>query len=145
MNKVNGFSLIEMMVTLGVAGILALVAYPSYQDSAMKTRRTDGIAASLAVQVAQEKFRGNCLFYAQNLGTGNVCGGTAGTSTAAANTTSSEGFYTISIEAGTASGNAYTIVATPIDIQAGDTTCSPMKITFNAANPNGLKTPANCW
>jgi type IV pilus assembly protein PilE len=140
-----GFSLVELLIALAIAGLLAMVAYPSYQNSVLRTRRADGIAAALAVQVAEEKFRASCPFYAQTLGSTNTCGANAGASTVQAASASPEGYYTISIGLGTATGNAYTITATPTGTQADDTACSPMTITFNAANPNGLKAPADCW
>ena len=37
----QGFTLIELMVTVAIVGILASIAYPSYQDSVMKSRRAD--------------------------------------------------------------------------------------------------------
>jgi len=143
--KTSGFTLIEMLIAIAIMGILTMVAYPAYTDSTRKSRRSDGMAAVLSVQVAQEKFRGSCPFYAQNIGASNVCGANAGASTVAVGTTSNEGYYTLSIEAATATGNAYTIVATPTGSQADDTTCSPMKIAFSATNPGGLKTPVGCW
>ena len=140
-----GFTLVELLIALAIAGILAMVAYPSYQNSVMRTRRADGIAGSLAVQVAQEKFRAGCRFYAQTIGNTNTCGATAALSTVQASSTSPEGYYTITIAASTATGNTYTISADPTGIQVDDTTCDPMTITFNASNPNGLKGPADCW
>lgn len=141
----RGFTLIELLITVAILGLIAMIAYPSYQDSMRKTRRSDGIAAALAVQVAQEKFRGSCPFYAQTLGAANVCGANAGASTVAAPTASAEGWYNLSIAAGTATGNAYTIVADPTGAQIDDSDCDPMTIAFSAANPNGLKGPAGCW
>ncbi len=141
----SGFTLIEMLIAIAIMGILTMVAYPAYQDSTRKSRRSDAMAAVLSVQVAQEKFRGSCPYYAQNIGASNICGANAGASTVASVTTSNESYYTLSIEAATATGNAYTIVATPTGSQGGDTACSPMKIAFSATNPGGLKTPADCW
>ncbi len=141
----NGFTLIELLITIAILGILTMVAYPAYQNSVRQTRRSDGMAAALAIQVAQEKFRANCPFYAQNLGSTNTCGATAALSTVQADATSSEGFYNMSIGASSATGNAYTIVADPTGLQAADTDCDPMTLTFNAANPVGLKGPAACW
>jgi type IV pilus assembly protein PilE len=145
MKRNSGFTLVELLVTLAILGILAGIAYPSYQNSMRKTRRTDGISAALAIQVAQEKFRGNCPFYAQNIGNSNTCGATAALSTVLGDTSSNEGYYTLSIASGTATGNAYTINIDPTGVQAADTDCDPMTLTFNAANPTGLKGPAGCW
>lgn len=142
---VSGFSLIELMITIAIVGIIAVVAYPSYQDSIRKTRRADGIAAALAVQVAQEKFRGSCPFYAQTLGASNTCGASAALSTVQAPTTSAEGFYALSILANSATGNAYTLVIDPVGAQAADTACDPMQVAYSAANPGGARTPAACW
>jgi len=144
-NRERGFTLVEMLIALAIIGILATVAYPSYQESVRKTRRSDGIAAALAVQVAQEKFRGSCPFYAQSLGATNTCGASAALSTVQADTTSREGFYTLSIAANSATGNAYTVVVDPAGAQTADTTCDPMQIAYSAANPAGARTPAACW
>jgi len=141
----KGFTLIEMLIAIAIMGILAMVAYPSYQNSIRKSHRADAVAAALTLQTAQEKLRGSCKFYAQNIGAGNVCGANAGASTVAGSTTSNESYYTISIEASSASGNSYTIVLTPTGNQALDTDCSPMKLAFSATNPSGAKMPADCW
>ena len=37
--KKNGFTLIELMITVAIVAILAAIAYPSYQDSVIKTKR----------------------------------------------------------------------------------------------------------
>jgi len=140
-----GFTLIELLIALAIMGLIATLAYPSYQKSVLRTRRADGIAGALAVQVAEEKFRASCPYYAQSLGTANTCGANAAASTVKADSASPEGYYTISIVASSATGNAYTINAAPTGLQADDTECAPMRITFNASNPNGNKTPEDCW
>lgn len=141
----DGFTLLELMVALAIVALLAAVAYPSYQNSIRKARRADGMAAAMAVQAAQEKFRGACPFYAQALGNGNVCGASAAASTVQAASTSQQGFYSLSIQAGSASGNAYTIIIDPTGAQAADTDCDPMQIAYTPANPGGTRSPAGCW
>ena len=51
MNVQKGFTLIELMIAVAVVGILAAIAYPSYQDSVRKARRAD--AKSVLLQAAQ--------------------------------------------------------------------------------------------
>ncbi len=115
----GGFTLMELMIAVAIVGILATIAYPSYQDYVYKSRRTDAYNAISKVQFEQEKLRANCKFYAQDLAGANSCAVTAadtdlGTSLwDGANATSPEGYYTVTIAAGTASGNAYTVSADP--------------------------------
>lgn len=145
MRSQNGFTLLELMIVVAIIGILVTVAYPAYQNSIQQTRRADAHTALMAIQLAQENFRGSCPVYAQNLGTANTCGTSAGASTVNASAVSNEGHYALSIQANSASGNAYTIVATPQGGQAGDTACSSITLTVNPANPGGLRAPAECW
>ncbi len=143
--KTKGFTLIEVLIVMAVVAILVSIAVPSFQGQMRKSRRADAHAAMTSVQMAQERLRGNCRFYAQNLGGADGCGAGANATTVRAGATSSEGFYTIAIRAGSATGNGYVIEATPQGAQAKDTACNPIVLTMGPANPNGLKTPANCW
>ena len=143
--KSRGFTLIELLIVVVVAGILALMVYPSYEEQVRKARRADGKAAAAGLLLAQSKLRANCRFFAQSIGSDDDCQSTAASTVVGYRTTSEEGFYNLSIEASTASGVAYTIVADPTGVQADDTSCDPLKIEVNAANPNGLKTPTACW
>ena len=43
MNKQNGFSLIEVMVTLAIAAIVVSIAVPSYQTSVQNNRKTTSL------------------------------------------------------------------------------------------------------
>ncbi|MFK7886838.1 MAG: type IV pilin protein [Gammaproteobacteria bacterium] len=52
----NGFTLIEMIVVVGIVSILAAIAYPSYQKRAQKAKRTDAKAALINLAAQQERF-----------------------------------------------------------------------------------------
>jgi type IV pilus assembly protein PilE len=79
--KQKGFTLIELMIALMVVGILAAIAYPSYQDSVRKGRRGDGMAALLEAAQKLEVYRALNAEYTTNPVDANIV------------TTSPEGYY----------------------------------------------------
>ena len=52
----RGFTLIELMITVAIVGILASVAYPAYTDSVLKGRRSEGRAALIDMMQQQERY-----------------------------------------------------------------------------------------
>ena len=55
-SKVRGFSLIELMIVVGIVGILAAIAYPSYNESVLKGRRAEGRTALTDLMIQQERY-----------------------------------------------------------------------------------------
>lgn len=139
----SGFTLIELMIVVAVVAVLLLVALPAYQDSVRKARRADGTGALLGLQLAQEKFRANCRFYAGEVANADVCGTNAASSDIKYPNTSNEGYYNIAIDPNSVSGNSYTLTATadPLGAQAKDKDCLVLQIEF----PTRTKTPVDCW
>ena len=63
----NGFTLVELLVTVAIVSILAFVAMPSYRNYTMRADRTDGIEAMQQLLDAQERFYANNMEYADDL------------------------------------------------------------------------------
>ena len=54
--KSAGFTLIELMIVVAIIGIIAAIAYPSYQDQVRKSKRTDGHSKIMDAMARQERY-----------------------------------------------------------------------------------------
>ena len=132
MHKKNtGFTLIELMITVAVIGILAAVAYPSYIDYLIRASRSAAQSFMLDASNKEEQYLLDARTYlavTNNAGFSNI-GLTVPTEVTR--------FYNLSVASVTAS--TYTIQAAPIagTRQAADGT---LQLTND-----GTKTPAAKW
>lgn len=69
----QGFTLVELMVTVAIIGILASIAYPSYQNSVMKSRRADAKSALMELANYMERHATEVGCY-MDPGADNQCG-----------------------------------------------------------------------
>lgn len=133
----RGFTLIEVMITVAIIGILVAVAYPSYMSYVRKGNRADGTSLLQAAALAQERHRlGNTAYASVTTALSPPCP-TTGTCK------SERQHYTLGFS-GTPTATAYTLTATPTSsFQSPDSDCSPITLTVNGGNTTFG--PDKCW
>jgi type IV pilus assembly protein PilE len=128
MSNSKGFTLIELMITVAIIGILAAIAYPSYIDYITKSGRSEGVAAVMKVANLQEQYYLDNRAYTTDLTKLGLDSPFV----------TEHGHYSVA-SAGT---NSFTITATAKGAQASrDSTCKT--ITMTSAGVKGPST--ECW
>lgn len=135
MKKIAGFTLIELMITVAIVGILAAIAYPSYLNQVRQSRRADAQSALLQAANRQERFYTTQYTYANNLGD---LGMPAETENEA---------YTLAVDSG--DGDGFAISANAQGDQTNDD-CATLTINERGektANGTGADTATSqqCW
>ena len=143
--KRNGFTLIELMITVAIVGILASIAYPSFMSQVKKSRRAEAVAAVSQIQQAQERWRANCPFYAGSISTANSgCPAIPGATTSGLNISAvSDARYAYAVSSVAATTYILTAAAITGSSQAGDTGCTTLTVTVS--NGTATNTPTSCW
>ena len=128
----KGFTLTELMIVVVVAALLAMIAFPSYQEQVRKGRRASGRAALTEATSRQEQFYLDNKSYTATIGAGGLN----------MDVTTEGGFYVLSVEAPDADcpvDRCYELSASPQGAQASDS-CAVLSI-----DSNRLKNPPGCW
>jgi type IV pilus assembly protein PilE len=158
----DGFTLIELMVTVVIIGILAAIAYPSYTKYVSQSRRSDAYTALSQIANNLEKFYSQCSCYTTDITSASqvscqtpalvlpACSGTLGLGLSG-NTSPSQ-YYTLSITTSSAGGAplaGYLITATAQGVQVSDTDCRTFTLDSTGAkkskNSSSVDTSTICW
>ena len=154
----KGFTLIEIMITVAILGIIASIAVPSYVEYVRKGKRADAKVELLRLAQMQESFFVQNLSYAKNLTASKATGGLGLGTTVL----SEQGEYSLAISDKEPSGcnglssgtpcTGYTITATPVSgkSQANDSDCKGF--TINNVGQKGITVASattamiqKCW
>lgn len=131
----QGFTLIEVMIVVAIIGILAAIAYPSYDEYVKRGNRTEGQAFLSDVAARQERY------FSQNNKYITAVGDIAKLGLSNANSPTSK--YTLAI-ATVANDGGYTLTANQ---QFGDTKCGNLSLNaLGEKDRSGSgKSVNDCW
>jgi len=142
-HRVAGFTLIEVMITVAIIGILAAVALPSYQSYLQKSRRTEARAILMDAASKQEQYILNFRSYTTSM---------TALGYAASPAISETGIYSVAAAAGACGDIArcYTLTATAVTgkAQEKDTACRSFSLDSTGAKTakNSSNTAnSDCW
>jgi type IV pilus assembly protein PilE len=139
MKKVVGFTLIELIVSVAIIGILASIAYPSYTNAVSKTRRSEAMTALAKVANLQEQYYADNRTYVTDMTKLGFLADPYITDS---------GYYKIDSVAVIAITSDYIITATAINSQAGDSDCSTFSLDYlgvESAKKGTTDNTDNCW
>ncbi|HWG76943.1 MAG TPA: type IV pilin protein [Steroidobacteraceae bacterium] len=138
--KARGFSLVELMVTVAIVGILASIAYPSYRAYVLKSNRADAMRTLTEdAQILQRCYSQLYTF----VGCTPIPPASPGFST------SPNGFYDLSSAIVVGPPQTFVLTATAVGAQAEDTSCATFSVNQAgqqlAQDSSNNDTSAKCW
>lgn len=123
----HGFTLIELMITVAVVGILAAIAYPTYQNAMAKNRRATAQAYLADVAQREQQYVLDNRAYTDST-----------TNLRLPVPADVSRYYTIAITAATSTPPAFTATAAPVD---GGTQVSDGELRITSAGQKTRRLP----
>ena len=144
-NRQRGMNLIELLVVVAIVGMLAAVAYPSYVQHIVDTKRTASRSVLLQVADRQQQFFMDNKTYAADLtnlgyGANPLVVADDGREVASGD---ADSVYSISLS--NVAVTTYTITAAPLNGQLSrDTHCGSMTLN-QSGNRSQTGSGTDCW
>ncbi len=133
MRATRGFTLIELMVAVAIVGILAAVAYPSYQQYVSKSRRSEAKSLLLDAAAREEQYFMDNRAYTTTMTSSGL---------GYSSTSSEHGYYTLSAAI---TATTFTLTATAQGSQADDA-CGNFTLTNDGTKDvTGSADASTCW
>lgn len=146
LRRVQGITLVELLIVVAVMAVLGSIAYPLYTSQAQSARRAEAKAELQVIALAQERY------YTLNGRYTNVSPLSLLMNGSSLSVSTEHGYYTLSVTTG-ASGDTQTYTATATATsgaaQFNDTDCRSFSInqagTTTALDAGGSDATDACW
>ncbi|GLQ51212.1 type IV pilin protein [Dyella flava] len=125
MDRLRGFSLLELIIVVAIAAILAAIAVTTYGRYVLRAHRADAHHALMTIANGQERWYATYNRYADDLSEFGY----------AMVALSQHGYYELALAVDGDAAQSFTATATPLNAQAGDA-CGILAI-----DGSGNKTP----
>jgi len=132
----HGFTLIELMIVVGIFAIITTISVTSYRQYMLRANRTDAGVLLLRIAAAQEKWYLNNNQYSNDPVNDLRIGAT-----------SERGYYSVTISFNPDPTTGYTAVAKPVagKRQSTDTDCTELSINESGLRQSTPKDIDVCW
>jgi type IV pilus assembly protein PilE len=142
MRKIAGFTLIELVVAMVIAAILAAIAIPSYSSYVRKSRRTDAKTALLDIASLEERLYSTTNTYSSTPTDLGYTGANFPVTLGGRD-------YTVDITAVTQATSTapafFSVTATAVNDQLNDTQCGTMTVTSTGVQSASTDNSGACW
>ncbi len=134
--KPNGFTLIELIITVALLAIITTISVASYRQYMLRANRTDARAFLLRIATAKERWFLDNNEYSNAPETELRVG-----------KTSEHGYYKVTILQNKNPATGYRAIATPVEggRQSADTDCLELSIDATGLRKSAPKDIEVCW